>query len=270
MALPQRRDSPARSALVGFGLALFGLFVATVLTSPLAFLDPGLADPDVSADRWSVITMMALNFGGFFLAGAIYLAYTGRGWSYVDLRLPTKRDLLWIVGTTVGSILFIIAFGIVVQLLELPSAPNEIVTVVGDDQVLLLAMFAIVVFANAPAEEFLFRNVIQKRLYEGYSTGVAIVLASVIFTVVHFPAFLTGGGPMLATLVSLTAIFVGSLIFGYAYAKTDNLVVPTAAHAGFNLFQFGLLYLQLEYGDPEELEEMQTALLEALLALTPV
>lgn len=270
MALPKRRASPTRSVLVGLGLALFGLFVANVLITPLAFLDPGLAQPDVDADRSSVIAMMVLNFGGFFLAGAIYLAYTGRGWSYVDLRLPTRRDLLWIVATTGGSILFIIAFGILVQLLELPSAPNEIVNVVGDDQVLLLAMFAIVVLANAPAEEFLFRNVIQKRLYEGFSTGVAIVLASVIFAVVHFPAFLVGDGPLVATFVSLGAVFVGSLIFGYAYAKTDNLVVPTAAHAGFNLFQFGLLYLQLEYGDPEQLEEMQSMLTEAALALAPV
>ena len=268
MGTSSHRDSPVRSVGVGVAIAIFAFVVANVLVTPLALVDPGFLDPETSMERSTTIAMMVLNFAGFFVAGAIYLAYTGRGWSYVDLRVPTKRDWLWIFATTVGGILFILAFGIVVQLLDLPSAPNDIVTIIGDDQVLLLWMFAIVVFANAPAEEFLFRNVIQKRLYESFTKTGAIVVASLIFAAVHFPVFLTGGGPLLATMVSLTAVFIGSLIFGYAYARTDNLVVPTAAHAGFNLFQFGILYLQLEYGDPEQFEELQGFALEAL-ALVP-
>ena len=267
MVTSSRRESPIRSIGVGIGIAVFAFVVANVLVTPLVLVDPGFLDPETSVERSTTIAMMVLNFAGFALAGAIYLAYTGRGWSFVDLRVPTKRDWLWILATTVGSILFIIAFGIVVQLLELPSAPNDIVTIIGDDQVLLLWMFAIVIFANAPAEEFLFRNVIQKRLYESFTRNGAVVVASLIFVAVHFPVFLTGGS-LLATLISLTAVFVGSLIFGYAYARTDNLLVPTAAHAGFNLFQFGILYLQFEYGDPEQLEELQGFALEAL-ALAP-
>lgn len=263
------RDSPVRSVVVGLGLAVFAFVVANVLVTPLLLFDPGLLDPEASVERSTTIAMMVLNFAGFFVAGAIYLAYTGRGWSYVDLRVPTKRDWLWVLGATTGGILFLVAFSLVVGLLDLPAAPNEIVTIIGDDQVLLLWMFAIVIFANAPAEEFLFRNVIQKRLYESFTRNGAVVVASLIFAAVHFPVFLTGGGPLLATMVSLTAVFVGSLIFGYAYARTDNLVVPTAAHAGFNLFQFGILYLQLEYGDPEQLEELQGFLLETIPVLAP-
>ncbi|WP_255193162.1 CPBP family intramembrane glutamic endopeptidase [Natronobeatus ordinarius] len=268
MVTSSHRDNPIRSVVVGVAIAIFAFVVANVLVTPLALVDPGFLDPETSMERSTTIAMMVLNFAGFAVAGAIYLAYTGRGWSYVDLRMPTKRDWLWMIATTVGSILFIIVFGIAVQLLELPAAPNDIVNIIGDDQILLLWMFAIVVFANAPAEEFLFRNVIQKRLYQSFTKNGAVVVASVIFAAVHFPVFLVSGGPLLATMVSLTAVFVGSLIFGYAYAKTDNLLVPTVAHAGFNLFQFGILYLQLEYGDPEQLEELQGFALEAL-ALVP-
>ncbi|GAB7019162.1 CPBP family intramembrane glutamic endopeptidase [Halostagnicola bangensis] len=269
MASPTPSESPTRSILVGLGLAVFAYVVANVLVAPLGFVDPAIADPDQQAERGTTIAMMVLNFAGFFVAGGIYLAYTGRGWSYVDLRIPSLRDWLWIVVTTVGSIAFIIAFGVLVQLLELPQTPNDVVTMIGDDQVLLLAMFAIVLFANAPAEEFLFRNIIQKRLYDSFSRAGAIVVASLIFAAVHLPVYLVGG-PLFGTLVSLFAVFCGSLIFGYAYAKTDNLLVPTAAHAGFNLFQFGILYLQLEYGDPEELEELQSMLFETVVVLIPL
>jgi len=263
----QRHGSPGRAILVAFGIAVFAFVVSNVLVTPIAFLEPAAADPEATPSLFGFVGLMILNFAGFFLAGAIYLVYTGRGWSYVDLAVPGKRGWIWAIGATVGSILFIIAFGILIQILGLPSAPNDVVNLVGDDRTLLIAMVFVVVFANAPAEEFLFRNVIQKRLAETFPVGAAVVLASVVFAAVHFPVFLVGDGSLLATFVSLSAVFVGSLIFGYAYAKTENLVVPTIAHAGFNIFQFGLLYLQLEYGDPEDLEELQSVVFETLGAI---
>lgn len=266
MTTSSRSESPTRSVLVGFGLAVFAYIVVNVLVAPLAFLEPALGDPNQQADRGPTIVMLLLNFAGFFVAGGIYLAYTDRGWSFIDLRIPTFRDWTWAIAATLVSILFIIVFGFLIQFLELPQAPNQVVDIIGDDQVLLLAMFAIVVFANAPAEEFFFRNIVQKRLYESFSRNGAVLAASLIFALVHIPSYLIGG-PLYGTLVSLFAVFCGSLIFGYAYAKTDNILVPTVAHAGFNLFQFGLLYLQLEYADSGELPSM---VLDAAVTLAPV
>jgi len=122
----------------------------------------------------------------------------------------------------------------------------------------VLIMLVIVFLFNAPAEEFLFRNVIQKRLYEAFSRMGAIVVTSVIFVVAHVPTYavtITGEvAPAGAILVPSVVLFAGSVIFGYVYARTDNLVVPTLAHALFNGIQFGLLYLVLRYGSPEDVD----------------
>ncbi|KDE59197.1 hypothetical protein EL22_24300 [Halostagnicola sp. A56] len=266
MAPPTRSESPARSVLVGFGLAAFAIVFVNLLVAPLAVLEPALAEQGQSADRGLTILLLVVNFGGFFLAGGIYLALTDRGWSFVDLRIPTFDDWAWAIAATLGSILFIVVFGFLIQFLELPQSSNEVVSLVGDDRILLLAMFAIVVFANAPAEEFFFRNIVQKRLYESLSRDGAVLTASLIFALVHIPSYVASGS-LSGMFVSLTAVFCGSLIFGYAYARTDNVLVPTVAHAGFNLFQFGLLYLQLEYADSGELPSL---LLETAVALFPL
>ncbi len=71
----------------------------------------------------------------------------------------------------------------------------------------------------------------------------------------------------MASAVSLAVVFGGSLIFGYLYAETDNLVVPTAAHAAFNAFQFGLLYLALEF-DLEVADQAQSVVVDLVFVLS--
>lgn len=37
-----------------------------------------------------------------------------------------------------------------------------------------------------------------------------------------------------ALLLPVTVVFVGSMVFGVLYWRTENVVVPTLAHMGFN------------------------------------
>ncbi|MFP8954782.1 CPBP family intramembrane glutamic endopeptidase [Natrialbaceae archaeon A-arb3/5] len=248
-------DGPVRATLVAIGLTVFGMAATQLTTLPAFVLEPALVDSPTDASIEIRSLFMALNFLGFVLAGAVYLAMTDRGWSYVDLRLPTARGWLYVLGGIVGSIIFYIAASFLIQLLSLPTADNQVMAFIGDDQTMILVMILIVFFFNAPAEEFLFRNVIQKRLYSAFTRLQAVVVTSLIFAAIHFLAYTVYADSLFATAISLTVVFGGSLIFGYLYAKTDNLVVPTAAHAAFNAFQFGLLYLALEY----DLDEVETA-----------
>ncbi|ARS89170.1 CPBP family intramembrane glutamic endopeptidase [Natrarchaeobaculum aegyptiacum] len=269
MDTPQRSSSstptggPITAVLVAIGLSAFGIAATQVTTAPAFLLEPGLATAPGEAPVSVRTLFFVLNFLGFVLAGAIYLAVTNRGWDYVDLRVPTVRDWLYVVGGIGVSILFYVVVALLLTVIDLPASENQVVEFIGGDPEMVLIMIAIVFFVNAPAEEFLFRNVVQKRLYDAFSRMQAVVGASLIFALVHLPVYVINADSALATAVSLTVVFGGSLIFGYLYAKTDNLVAPTAAHAAFNAVQFALLYLGMVL-DLESVESTPTGLLAAV------
>ena len=250
-----RESTPIRSLLVVIGVAVLGAAAANVVPLPAVFLDTRILESPVEASMGVRALFMALNFVGWAVAGAIYLAVTDRGWSYVDLRMPTKRDALYTVGGIVGVLVLYVVAAVMIQLLSLPTADNQIVEFIGDDTTMILVMIGIVFFFNAPAEEFIFRNIVQKRLYEAFSRMQAVVLASGVFALVHFPVYVVTADELPAVAPSLVIIFLGSLVFGYIYAKTDNLLVPTLAHAAYNSFVFFLLYLSIVF----EVEDVETA-----------
>lgn len=252
-------DDPARSVLVAVGLTVAAILGQQIGVLPALLVDPGLAYGEPT--RVGFLLSFALGFVGMAAAGAAYLHYTGRGWSYVDIRVPTLHDWKYTVLGVFAALGALILISLLGQLLGVPGADHQIVDVVGDDSTLVLYLIVLVFLFNAPVEEFLFRNVIQKRLYDAFTRMGAVVVTSVIFAAIHFPVYAMTVDSMLAVGVSLLVMFVGSVVFGWVFVKTENLVVPTLAHAFLNSFSFINLYVLIEYF-PEELE---AAALVALL-----
>ncbi|MFC3959013.1 CPBP family intramembrane glutamic endopeptidase [Halovivax cerinus] len=268
----QAPGGPLRAVFVALSLSVAGLLVATATATPAGLLDPSiLTDPAAASDLATVVYLI-LQFLGYALTGALYLRWTGRGWDWLDLERPTGRGWRYVVYGVVGSIAFLIAVQVVATVLDLSSSDNQVMGLIGNDPNMVLVMIVIVFAFNAPAEEFLFRNVVQKRLYSSFSRVGAVLVAALIFALSHVPTYaLAADGsfePAGAIATSLAVVFGGAVIFGYLYARSDNLLVPIIAHATFNAIQFGLLYLALRYA-PEELES-STAILGALVAAVPV
>ena len=261
-----RDGAPLRSTLVAVGLTIFGLLVAEFATLPALLFDPALIEGVGEASIEGRTAMMILNFVGMALAGVIYLLGTGRGLSWIDLRVPTRTDWKYLIAGSIGSIAFLYLVSILFHLLGVSAAESQVTEIVGENQTMILIMIVIVFFFNAPAEEFLFRNVVQKRLYEAFSRMQAVLITSVIFALVHFPMYVVFADSVVSTGASLSIMFGGAVIFGYIYAKTGNLLVPTAAHATLNGFQFTLLYLAVEY-DLEQAEPAPSLVADALAAL---
>ena len=255
---PTRSSGQTRGIVVGLVLAVGGLVVSQLTAIPAILFDPVIMQSPAEASRFAVAAMMALSFVGFALVGIAYLLATDRGLSFIDLRWPTLREVGYGVGGAVLAYVLVIIVSVLATVLELPSAGAQAAEIVGQDQTLVLMMLVVVFLFNAPAEEFLFRNVIQKRLYDSFSQMGAVVVTSVIFVVAHIPTYaVTIDGsvaPAGAMIVPSLVLFAGSIIFGYVYVRTENLVVPTLAHALFNGIQFGLLYLVLQFGSEEDLD----------------
>lgn len=260
------------AVFVALSLSASGILVATATSAPAAALDSTLLTEPADASDFATIVYLVLTFVGYALTGAIYLRWTDRGWDWLDLSWPTRRGWRYVLYGIGGSIAFLIAVQIVATVLDLPSSENDVMQLIGNDPNMVLIMIVIVFAFNAPAEEFLFRNIVQKRLYASFSRMGAVVIAALIFALLHIPSYaLASDGtlaPPGAIATSLAVVFGGAVIFGYLYARSDNLLVPIIAHATFNAIQFGLLYLALRYA-PEDLESA-SAIVEGLLAIVPL
>jgi hypothetical protein len=85
---------------------------------------------------------------------------------------------------------------------------------------------------GAPAlEETIFRGLVQSSIIQSgvvRSRWTAIVIASVLFTLIHWDA---------AAPQALIMLYVLSLALGYVYERTGNLLAPITLHATFNALQ---------------------------------
>lgn len=200
--------------------------------------------PEESLSLPGFVVLFVASYAGMVIAVWAYLRLSGQGWGYVDFRRPGLGDLGYAFVGLVGGFAAVTALGVVVQQLGLPTTPNTVLepALAGDTR-FLLALVPLVLFINAPVEELVFRNVVQKRLYGAFGRGQAIVLASLVFAVVHLPVYYDPN--LVATGVTVALVFAGSLVFGWVYARTDNLLVPVVVHGLFNATSILLLYVYL-------------------------
>ena len=163
---------------------------------------------------------------------------TGRGVGYLDVGLPNLRGLFYTVfGVIVGFALLVGAVVAIVTL-DLPATQTTVVEfhngeriaaeTAGTDPTTLFVLIAGAVLLVGPAEELLFRNVIQKYLTECLSTLSAIFLTSVLFSLAHLPLFYSPDP--LITAAALAVAFGFSVVLGVAYTKTGTLIVPALIH----------------------------------------
>jgi membrane protease YdiL (CAAX protease family) len=114
------------------------------------------------------------------------------------------------------------------------------------DPQFILLMVPISFLAIGPSEEFIFRNLVQKRLYEDFTKKASILIASIIFALIHFPTYATGA--FTEILISLGSVFVFSVILGTAYARTGNLLIPAVMHGTYTAVIFTNWYTALAHG----------------------
>jgi membrane protease YdiL (CAAX protease family) len=199
---------------------------------------------DIPPATGAVLSSIALGLGTVTVAW-LYLRGTDRGLTFVDLRRPTWRDgAVVVVG--VGVLLGVnLGVGWLFQQLGLSAARHTIFDIAQDEPSLLLVLIPLSFLLIGPGEELLYRNVVQKSLYDAFSRPAAIVVASVIFAAAHVPAYSASGSTPLTVLNTLTVVFALSIVLGVAFERTRNVVVPALIHGAFNAIAFAATYAQL-------------------------
>ncbi|AZH24485.1 CPBP family intramembrane glutamic endopeptidase [Haloplanus aerogenes] len=185
------------------------------------------------------VVASVLQFVGFGVAVAAYLAIT-RDWDLVQIRLPTLRSLGLIVVGVVALVLAQLAIARLLAVLGITVAQNQVVVTGQQDPRYFLYMIPVAILLVGPFEELVFRGGVQGILRRTWGPSVAIVVASVLFGLVHWVA-LTGGGGSRIPYVTVAATL--GLVLGYLYERSRNLVVPAVVHGLYNTVLFGAQYL---------------------------
>jgi membrane protease YdiL (CAAX protease family) len=222
---------------------LLVLLGALVLQAVLFSLAVGLLDAvgitEDSAPVAYLSTVQAMGLLGFLVMGLVYLHWRDDP-TLVGIRRPTGWDIRMIlVGfITVAGVLFAAEF--LFQFLGFDLADNEAIDQGRQHPELFLVFIPIQFLVTGPAEELLFRGVIQGLLRRTYGVIPGIALASALFSIAHYSA-LIGGGDVLPVFVIL---FLSGLVLGGLYEYTRTLLVPMLAHALWNTLVFGTQYAE--------------------------
>lgn len=220
-------------------LVVVGAFLAAIaITRPAtdAFVGAGIVGAE-SPEAMLVSTVF--QFVGFGLAIAVFLAITN-DWKLIAVDRLDR----WDVATVVGGVLLLLLlqFGVTKLLAQfgLSAGENAALLPGREDPTYFLQMAVISVLVVGPAEELLFRGVVQGLLRRAMAAWPAIALTSVVFGVVHVAAVVgtTGQAFVYATIAALLG-----LVLGYTYERTGNLAVPALTHGLYNATLFSLQYL---------------------------
>ena len=188
----------------------------------------------------------AISFVGFILSAVAYIQVRDEQ-SLVYVRRPRPSDLGWAVVGLVGILAGSLVMGVVVEVLStvaetlfgvaVETGQNSIITQGRENPVLFLYMVPVALFFVGPAEELVFRGVVQGLLRRAFGVLPGLAFASLLFGLGHYLAISSGS----AWTYILVASALG-LVLGAVYEYTESILVPALAHGLWNAGLFVLNY----------------------------
>ncbi|UVE50755.1 CPBP family intramembrane metalloprotease [Haloferax larsenii] len=235
-AVPSATEDRRPSAIakrIGVSIALvtgsvvLGLAFAVALGFGVAAATGGLP-----ADFVSVLDLVTTQSGFAVVA----LGFLGgvTGWQFVEIRKPTRSELR-LVSPALATVLTIEALRQLavrqgyVGVAGTLSTPGEM------SATAVAILLGATVLLAPPVEELFFRGVVQQYVADIASPAVGIAVATILFVPVHGLGILLTASSLMAAVVVVLVLAVLSTVLGVAYARTQNLAVPIAIHAGYNL-----------------------------------
>lgn len=242
-------SQPATTKSPGYVVAAMTVLGAVTLVVGILFgtITYVLVGAPLSISPTSASGQLLTNVGTYAAlaaAGGVYLLRYDLPLSYVRYRLPGARDLAMAGAAIIALLALALTIPPVVTRLGLPLAEHSIAETIEANPAIALVFLPVSVLVVGPAEEFIYRGIIQTRLREVFDTGAAVAIAAVIFASVHFLAYFDPGN-VSGTVVTIAFLLLPlGAILGIAFEYTENLVVPALAHGLYNAITFGLTYAE--------------------------
>ena len=225
-------ESPLRTVGAAVALGVGGVLLLVLVINVIGLVGSTVGLP---FEVLLIVSLAAGQYVGLVGPGAAYLRARGFGWrrlrSYLGVRLPTLREVGVVVGGYVTLIIGILIFASMITLLDLPEpANNQGAETFADNPNLIPIGIVLMFLVVGPAEEFLFRGVIQNRLRERLSVVPAVATVSCIFAGAHLVTL--GPDATTTAAASFLALLVpAGIVLGAVYEYTGNFVVPWLLHS---------------------------------------
>jgi len=229
-----------QSVVHALGLLVGAFLVGSLLVGVAGDLLATAGLTEVTAPVAVSTVRLSANFVGFLLVGVGYLHWRGDR-SLISVRSPTRRDVAWIAAGSVALAVVVNALGFLATVAGLETATNVVVDLGRENPELFVVLVPIQFLLTAPAEELLFRGLLQGLFRPAYGSVPAVLVASALFGLVHYPAL--AGSEGVAVVIAI--LIVTGLLLGGIYEYTRNLLVPIVVHAVWNAFLFLALYVQV-------------------------
>lgn len=223
-------------------LAAFAAGIALSLGGLVVLADLGITR---STDFALVfLTTAILQFVGFYLVVLWFFRQIRSVGELVHAGRPGLRDVGWTVAGLAGLVIVLRGLEAVLVRLGTEPAANQVVDVGRSDPVIFLYLIPVTVLFVAPAEELVFRGVVQGSLRRAYGVLPGIVLGAAVFGAVHVVA-LGPHGSRIATVLVIAAL---GLVLGTVYELAGTIAVPIAVHALWNVLAFLVNYVEATGG----------------------
>lgn len=211
-----------------------------VIAGVLGLVVPG----EVSLTLRTALATIALGLGTGTVA-LLYLYSTDHGFAFIDVKRPDLRDGGYILGGVLVLVGLNLGLSALFKHFGVEAAQHSIIRTAESSPEILLVLVPLAYLVIGPGEELLYRNIIQKSLYDTFSRPAAVLIASGIFAGVHLFAFSGGSESVLATMNTLLVVFVLSIVLGVVYERTENVVAAALVHGTFDAIAFLVVYAQL-------------------------
>ena len=236
------RDVRLEAVVTSLGIVALAYGVGIVLASLGVSVAASAGYTLDAAPVVALALQYALLPAGFVLVVVGYVVAGDHG-DLLRYRMPTARDLAWVVAGFLALVVASTVLGEIITALGVESAQNRAIVRGRENPVLFLLLLPITLLFVAPGEELVFRGVVQGKFREAYGPLPAVVIASLLFGISHSGA-LAGSGQV--TYLAVATIL--GLILGAVYEYTGNLLVPIAIHAVWNGRIYLVEWLEIVHG----------------------
>lgn len=224
---------------LALGAYVAGNVIAILVITVLQSVGIPVSDYPERLALISAFSLQGLGFGG---VGLVYLMYSKDGSDLIQARIPDLSGVSYLIG---GIVAVLIGWGgvtFVITQLGVDPAQSELIESGLQNPALLLLLVPVSILLVGPAEELLYRGIVQGTIKRVIGPVPAIIIASAVFASIHVFGLI--GSPT-EMLVTLSVIFVLALILGSLYELSGNLVIPAIVHGLFNAIQFLIAYSQV-------------------------
>lgn len=220
--------SIGQSIGVSVGLMLLGLVFGVIAVNVTFQFTTFVGIAETEYGLW--VTRYGLQYGYLMLA-VLYIVYRDSTDRFIQIKRPDLEGIAWIVLAPVVLIGLSLVFNPVLTAIGIEMSTGELTADPTRSLSQFVVFFVVAWLVAAPSEELLFRGVIQGRLRETMGPIWGVMVAAIIFALMHVFIGVLDGQQVEGVVGWGVETLTRGLVFGAAYERTENLVIPSVIHA---------------------------------------